>query len=121
MTTSRQGVLLGLGAWVMWGFFPLYWPLLEPAGATEILAHRILWSLVVVVVVVVALRRWEALRRTLADRRTRRLLALASVLITINWGTYIWGVNHHHVVETSLGYFINPLVSVLMGVLLLGE
>jgi chloramphenicol-sensitive protein RarD len=121
MTSSRQGVLLGLGAWVMWGFFPLYWPLLEPAAATEILAHRILWSLVVVAVVVVGLRRRAALRRTLADRRTRRLLALASVLITVNWGTYIWGVNHHHVVETSLGYFINPLVSVLMGVLLLGE
>ena len=121
MTSTRKGVLLGLGAWVMWGFFPLYWPLLEPAGAVEILAHRILWSLVVVVVAVLALRRGSALRRTLADRRTRRLLALASVLITINWGTYIWGVNHHHVVETSLGYFINPLVSVLMGVLLLGE
>src|SRR4051812_29996789 len=105
----------------MWGFFPLYWPLLEPAGAVEILAHRIFWSLVVMVGVVVALRRWSTLRATLAIRRTRWLLAVVSVLITINWGTYIWGVNHHHVVETSLGYFINPLVSVLMGVLLLGE
>ena len=121
MDESRRGVLLGLAAWVMWGFFPLYWPLLEPAGAVEILAHRIFWSLVVMVVVVIALRRWRTLRATLAVRRTRLLLALASVLITINWGTYIWGVNHHHVVETSLGYFINPLVSVLMGVLLLGE
>jgi chloramphenicol-sensitive protein RarD len=118
---SRRGVLLGLAAWVMWGFFPLYWPLLEPAGAVEILAHRIFWSLVVMAGVVIALRRWSTLRATLAVRRTRWLLALASVLITVNWGTYIWGVNHHHVVETSLGYFINPLVSVLMGVLLLGE
>src|SRR5262245_43815837 len=101
----------------MWGFFPLYWPLLEPAGAVEILAHRILWSMLVMAAVVVVLRRGPRLRRTFADRRTRRLLTIAAFLITANWGTYIWGVNNHHVVETSLGYFINPLVSVLMGVL----
>jgi chloramphenicol-sensitive protein RarD len=105
----------------MWGFFPLYWPLLEPAGAVEILAHRIFWSMLVMLGLVVVTRKRAGLRATLADRRVRWLLAVASVLITVNWGTYIWGVNHHHVVETSLGYFINPLVSVLMGVLLLGE
>ena len=105
----------------MWGFFPLYWPLLEPAGAVEILAHRIFWSLVVMLGVVLVLRKRDTLRATMADRRTRRVLAVAAVLITVNWGTYIWGVNHHHVVETSLGYFINPLVSVLLGVLVLGE
>ncbi len=121
MGETRRGVLLGLAAWVMWGFFPLYWPLLEPAGAIEILAHRIFWSMLVMVGLVIATRRRATLRATFAVRRTRRLLAAASVLITVNWGTYIWGVNHHHVVETSLGYFINPLVSVLMGVLLLGE
>jgi chloramphenicol-sensitive protein RarD len=114
-------VLLGLAAWVMWGFFPLYWPLLEPAGAVEILAHRIFWSMLVMLGLVVAVRKGASLRATLADRRTRWLLAAASVLVTVNWGTYIWGVNHHHVVETSLGYFINPLVSVLLGVLVLGE
>jgi chloramphenicol-sensitive protein RarD len=114
-------VLLGLAAWVMWGFFPLYWPLLEPAGAVEILAHRIFWSMLVMLGLVFAVRKGAGLRATLADRRTRSLLAVASVLITVNWGTYIWGVNHHHVVETSLGYFINPLVSVLLGVLVLGE
>jgi chloramphenicol-sensitive protein RarD len=121
MGESRRGVLLGLAAWVMWGFFPLYWPLLEPAGAVEILAHRIVWSLLLVLGVVVASRKVGRLRATLADRRTRWLLAVASALITVNWGTYIWGVNNHHVVETSLGYFINPLVSVLIGVLVLGE
>src|SRR5215212_10808157 len=105
----------------MWGFFPLYWPLLEPAGAVEILAHRIVWSLIIMAGIAVALRRGPRLRATLADRRTRTLLTVAAVLITINWGTYIWGVNNHHVVETSLGYFINPLVSVLLGVLVLGE
>jgi chloramphenicol-sensitive protein RarD len=118
---TRRGFLLGLAAWVMWGFFPLYWPLLKPAAPVEILAHRIVWSLIVVVVVVLALRKGPSLRRTVADRRVRRLLAIAAVLITVNWGTYIWGVNNDHVVETSLGYFINPLVSVLIGVLVLGE
>lgn len=120
MGEERRGLLLGLAAWVMWGFFPLYWPLLEPAGAVEILAHRIVWSMVLMLGVVLALRK-GALRATFARRRTRWLLTLASVLISLNWGTYIWGVNNHHVVEASLGYFINPLVSVLLGVLVLGE
>jgi chloramphenicol-sensitive protein RarD len=121
VTDTRRGVLLGLAAWTMWGFFPLYWPLLEPSGAVEILAHRIFWSMIVMLGVVVALRRRASLRRTLSSRRTRWLLAVASVLITVNWGTYIWGVNNAHVVETSLGYFVNPLVSVLLGVVVLGE
>ena len=121
MAETRRGVLLGLTAWVMWGFFPLYWPLLEPSGAVEILAHRIFWSMIVVLGVVVALRKRDSLRATFAQRRTRWLLVVAAALITVNWGTYIWGVNNHHVVETSLGYFINPLVSVLIGVVVLGE
>ena len=114
-------MILGLLAWTMWGFFPLYWPLLEPAGAVEILAHRIFWSLIVMLAVVLVMRKRAALLATFANRRTRWLLALAAVLITVNWGTYIYGVNSHHVVETSLGYFINPLVSVLLGVVVLGE
>ena len=114
-------MILGLLAWTMWGFFPLYWPLLEPAGAVEILAHRIFWSLIVMLGVVLVMRKRAALLATFANRRTRWLLALAAVLITVNWVTYIYGVNSHHVVETSLGYFINPLVSVLLGVVVLGE
>jgi len=121
MADTRRGFLLGLAAYVMWGLFPLYWPLLEPAGAVEILAHRIFWSLVVMVVLVLAARRTAQLRRILGDSRVRGILTAAAVLIAVNWGTYIWGVNNHHVVETSLGYFINPLVTVLMGVVLLGE
>ena len=121
MGETRRGVVLGLAAWTLWGFFPLYWPLLEPAGAVEILAHRIFWSMIVMLGVVLVMRKRAALRATLADRRTRWLLALAAILITVNWGTYIYGVNSHHVVETSLGYFINPLVSVLLGVVVLGE
>ncbi|HET7386234.1 MAG TPA: EamA family transporter RarD [Nocardioidaceae bacterium] len=121
MAENRRGLLLGVAAYAMWGLFPLYWPLLEPAGAVEILAHRIFWSLVVMAVLVLVVRRGARVRRVLADSRTRTLLSIAAVVIGVNWGTYIWGVNNAHVVETSLGYFINPLVTVLMGVLILGE
>ena len=118
---SRQGFLLGLAAYVLWGGFPLYFPLLEPADALEILAHRIFWSMVTMGVLVVVLRRTPQFRALIADRRVFGFLTLAAFVITFNWATYIYGVTHDRVVETSLGYFINPLVTVLMGVLLLGE
>lgn len=101
--------------------FPLYWPLLEPAGAVEILAHRIIWSFVAVLILLVALRSWAWIPQLIRDRRRFGLLAIAAVVITFNWGTYIYGVNTGQVVETSLGYFINPLVTVLLGVVVLGE
>jgi chloramphenicol-sensitive protein RarD len=118
---QRRGLLLGITAYGLWGGFPLYFPLLEPAGAIEILAHRILWSMVTMGLLVVLFRRTPQLRAILADRRTFVLLASAALVITFNWATYIYGVNNEKVVETSLGYFINPLVTVLMGVFILGE
>jgi chloramphenicol-sensitive protein RarD len=118
---SRTGLAAGVVAYVLWGLFPLYWPLLEPAGAFEILAHRLIWSLVVMGLLVVGLRRTRQYAAILRDRRTLALLAVAGVTVTVNWATYIWGVNHDRVVETSLGYFINPLVTMLMGVVILGE
>ncbi|WP_372730098.1 EamA family transporter RarD [Nocardioides sp.] len=121
MRESRQGVLYGAAAYAMWGAFPLYWPLLEPAGAVEILAHRILWSVLAAGILVVVVGRTRQFRAILADRRTTVLLSLAAVTVSVNWATYIWGVNNERVVETSLGYFINPLVTVLMGVFILGE
>jgi chloramphenicol-sensitive protein RarD len=121
VSESSRGFLLGAAAYLMWGLFPLYFPLLEPASATEILAHRVFWSLITMLVLVAAVRRWAQLRRMLGDRRRVGILTLAAALIAVNWGTYIWGVNNGHVIETSLGYFINPLVTVLMGVVLLGE
>jgi len=121
ITESRRGFLLGLAAYGIWGLFPLYWPLLEPAGAVEILAHRIVWSCVTMGLLVLVLRRTAVVRSIAADRRTRAILGLAACLITVNWAVYIWGVNNGHVVETSLGYFVNPLVTVLMGVFILGE
>ena len=121
MPDQRRGFLLGVTAYGLWGAFPLYFPLLEPAGADEILAHRILWSALTMGVLVVALGRVPDFRAIATTPRTRRILLVGAVVITANWATYIWGVNHEHVVETSLGYFINPLVTVLMGVFLLGE
>jgi chloramphenicol-sensitive protein RarD len=119
MSERRRGVLFGVAAYAMWGLFPLYWPLLRPAGAVEILAHRVVWSLVLTVLLMSGLRALPALRRL--DRRRLGLLTLAAGLVSVNWGTYIWAVNHGHVVETSLGYFITPLVSVMLGVVFLGE
>jgi chloramphenicol-sensitive protein RarD len=118
---QRRGLLLGIAAYVLWGGFPLYWPHLEPAGAIEILAHRVLWSLVTMGLLVLVLRRTTQFRALFRHRRTFLLLAAAAFTITFNWATYIWGVNNGKVVETSLGYFINPLVTVLMGVFILGE
>jgi chloramphenicol-sensitive protein RarD len=117
----RSGFAAGLAAYLLWGLFPLYWPLLEPAGSIEILAHRIVWSLLVVATVLAVTRNWAWVRPLLADRATLARMALAAVLISVNWATYIWGVNNEHVVETSLGYFINPVVTVLIGVLVLHE
>jgi chloramphenicol-sensitive protein RarD len=119
VTTSRKGLLAALAAYGLWGVFPLYWPLLKPAAAVEILAHRIAWGLAFALAVV-AVSGGFAWVRTLGARRAG-LLSLAAVLVTVNWGTYIYGVNSGHVVETSLGYFINPLVTVALAVLVLGE
>lgn len=118
---TRRGLTYGIAAYLIWGLFPLYWPLLEPAGALEILADRMVWSLVLVALLLTLCRGWPEVRRIAADRRQLLRLALAAALVTVNWGIYIWGVNTHHVIETSLGYFINPLLTILLGVLVLGE
>jgi chloramphenicol-sensitive protein RarD len=114
-------VLLGATAYGLWGLFPLYWTLLSAAGALETLAHRMMWSLFAVLIVLVWTKRFASFRAVLGNRRQMLLLAAAAVLISANWGAYIWGVNHGRVVETALGYFTGPIVSVLIGVLLLGE
>ncbi|MER6114440.1 EamA family transporter RarD [Streptomyces sp. NPDC001743] len=118
---QRAGFLSGLGAYGLWGVVPLFWPLLKPSGAIEILAHRMVWSLGVVGVSLLVLRRWSWIGTLLRQPRKLGLITVAAAVITVNWGLYIWSVNHGHVVEASLGYFINPLVTIAMGVLLLGE
>jgi chloramphenicol-sensitive protein RarD len=120
MSSSRRGYLYGIAAYLCWGLFPLYWKLLRPSTPVELLAHRIVWSFVFVVAVIAITRGWRRLA-SLRRGRTVGLITLAAALIAVNWGTYIYGVNSDRVVETSLGYFINPLVTVLLGVLVLGE
>ncbi|MEV7546074.1 EamA family transporter RarD [Streptomyces sp. NPDC089915] len=118
---QRTGLLYGFGAYGMWGLVPLFWPLLMPSGAIEILAHRMVWSLAVVAVALLALRRWSWMAELVRQPRKLGLTALAASVISVNWGLYIWSVNNGHVVEASLGYFINPLVTIALGVLVLGE
>ena len=121
MRETRRGLGYALAAYAMWGLFPLYWPLLEPTPAVQILAHRMLWSLVFVAAVLLFRHSWAFVAQLRKDPRRLGLLVLAALLVSVNWGIYIWGVNAGHVVEASLGYFINPLVSIALGVLVLRE
>lgn len=121
MSNERRGVLFGVAAYSIWGLFPLYFELLEPSGALEVLAHRCLWCLLGVALLLTVRRQWGWLRPMLADRRRMGLLAVAACAIALNWGLYIFAVNSHRVVEAALGYFINPLITVLLGVVVLHE
>src|SRR3954453_11467475 len=121
MTSGSRGVLYGIGAYGLWGIFPLYFRLLEASGAVEIVVHRVLWSLLVCAVVVAAIGGWRDLRATLATPRRVGTLGIGAALLALNWGVYIYAVNSGQVVEASLGYYINPLVTVLLGVLVLRE
>jgi chloramphenicol-sensitive protein RarD len=117
----RTGVIFGFSAYLLWGLFPLYFPLLEPASPAEILAHRVIWSLIAVVAVLAVARNVRSLLALLRDRRRALMLVAAAVLIAGNWGVFIYAVNSEHVLEGSLGYFITPLVSAAFGVLFFRE
>ncbi|MFY1618879.1 EamA family transporter RarD [Micromonospora sp. WMMD736] len=121
MTPLRLGYLYGIGAYLLWGFFPLYFKVLRPTGPLEILAHRIVWSVLFVALLLGALRNVGFLRALLRRRAALAGIVAAAALIAVNWGTYIYGVSSDRVVETALGYFINPLVVVLLGVTVLRE
>ena len=121
LSPQAFGTLAAVGAYTLWGLVPLYWPLLEPARPVEILAHRVVWTLVFVMGLLWVWGGWSAVSDALSQRRTRGLLALAAALVTTNWGVFIWAVSNGYVLESSLGYFINPLISVLLGVVILGE
>jgi chloramphenicol-sensitive protein RarD len=115
----RQGLVAAASAYLIWGLFPIYWKLLQTVPAAQIMAHRIVWCLLIVAL-------WLGLREGFGwlrglSPRLLAMLATSAALISMNWWLYIWAVNAGHIVETSLGYFINPLVSVLMGVLILRE
>src|SRR5688500_4360965 len=121
MPRGRAGLLYGVGAYLLWGLSPLYWPLITDATPVEVVSHRIVWSLVFVAAVLAVRRQWAFVGEL--RRRPRGLLALAAagLAVAVNWIMYIWAVNNDHLVESSLGYFINPLIVVVLGVVVLGE
>ncbi|KZM56953.1 EamA family transporter RarD [Geobacillus stearothermophilus] len=122
---EKQGVLYTAASYLLWGVLPLYWKLLEARPALEILAHRIIWSFAFMIILLAATGQLGAWRREIRAMRRQPALAwgiaAAAVLISANWFIYIWAVNHRHIVEASLGYYINPLISVALGMIVLRE
>lgn len=119
--TFRTGLYYGLGAYLTWGLIPIYWPFLEPASSLEILAHRVVWSLITLFIIITFLKQWRLVVDAIKVKRIAWLLFLGAIFISINWGVFIWAVGNDRVVDTSLGYFMNPLVSVALGLLIFKE
>ena len=117
----NKGMLFAIAAYGMWGLFPLYWKALQHVPALEILSHRMTWSLLFVLLLLLVRRRWAWVKTAVSQPKTLLIFTASALLLSVNWFVYIWGVNAGFIVETSLGYFVNPLVSVIMGVLFLGE
>ena len=115
------GLATGIGAYVLWGVLPLYFPLLQPAGAVEIIAHRVVWSLLFCLVLLAATRTWGAFVTALRNRRTLGVLSVAAVLLAVNWLVFVFGILTDRVVDAALGYYINPLVTVTLAVVVLRE
>ncbi|EAR7147735.1 EamA family transporter RarD [Salmonella enterica] len=118
---TRQGVLLALAAYFIWGIAPAYFKLIYYVPADEILTHRVIWSFFFMVALLSVSRQWRQVKRLLKTPKKIFLLALSAVLVGGNWLLFIWAVNNHHMLEASLGYFINPLVNILLGMIFLGE
>ena len=117
----KKGVWLAIGAYTAWGLFPIYWKWLHSVPAAQLVAYRIVWSFLLLAIVLAVVRQWRAFRVQAVHWRTVRIYFIAGLLLCVNWGTYMWAVNAGYIVESSLGYFINPLVSVLLGVIILHE
>jgi len=121
LSKNKLGLVFGVSAYSLWGLFPLYWPLLEPANALEIVSHRAVWTLVFCFIVLAITKALKSTLATLKQPKITARLFLTSILISINWLVYIWATNNGHVVEASLGYYINPLIIIGFGVILLKE
>ncbi|WP_123042871.1 EamA family transporter RarD [Cohnella candidum] len=117
----KQGIVYAVLSYLAWGLLPLYWRLFQEMPAWEVLAHRVVWAFVFVALLVTAGKQWKPLKKVVSDKRSRIAVALCSVFISANWLIFIWAVNNDHVVETSLGYYMNPLISILMAVVFLKE
>lgn len=122
---ERLGILYTTAAYLLWGFLPIYWKLIDEVPADEILAHRIVWSFIFMMCIVLSLRKrapfTQECKRIIRNKKQLFYITLASVVISLNWLTYIWAVNSDYVIQASLGYYINPLVSILLGMLVLKE
>ncbi|MEM8661688.1 MAG: EamA family transporter RarD [Pseudomonadota bacterium] len=118
---DKKGIVYALAAYTLFGVLPIYWKALDAVPSLQILIHRMLWSLVFLLVVLALQRNWRWIRGVLAEKRTFGIYLVSASVIGLNWGIYVWAVNAGHIVESSLGYFINPLVSVLFGVLFFRE
>jgi len=121
LNKNKLGLLFGISAYSLWGLFPLYWPLLEPANPLEIVSHRAVWTLVFCAIVLIVTKALKETLVTLKRPKVAAKLFVTSLLISINWLIYIWATNNGHVVEASLGYYINPLITIGFGVFLLKE
>lgn len=122
---EKIGIIYTASSYLLWGFLPIYWKLVQEVPAGEILAHRIIWSFLFMVAVILFSRKWRLFvkecKLIIKDKRKLIGISLASVMISLNWLTYIWAVNSDHVIQASLGYYINPLVSILLGIIVLNE
>lgn len=117
----NSGIWLALGAYLLWGLFPIYWKLLKAVPSDQLVGHRVIWSFVLLVIILLATRQFGGLRQEVRKPKVIRTYLIAAALIGTNWMVYVWGVNAGYIVETSLGYFINPLMSVILGVVILRE
>lgn len=120
-SSSQAGTLLAIGAYLLWGAFPLYFKAVAGVPALQVLAHRVVWALVIAALLIIVRHRSTAVAATFADRRHFAALFVSSVLLAVNWGVFIYAVESGRVLQASLGYFINPLVSVVLGMIVLGE
>lgn len=117
---DKKGVFYALGAYTLWGLFPIYWKWLQDVPAIQVIGHRIGWSFIMLMMVILATGQWKKIRLVLT-RRVLGIYLISGLLLSANWLIYVWGVNAGHIVDASLGYFINPLFSVLLGVIFLRE
>lgn len=118
---KTAGVIYAIAAYIVWGILPIYWKLLDNVFPMEVLAHRIVWSLIFMCIVITVTKQWDEFKHIIKDKRQMLYIFIASIMITINYGVYIWAINSNKIIEASLGYYINPLLAVLLGIIIFKE
>ena len=121
MQATQKGFILALATFIMWGVFPIFFKFIEGIAATEVLAHRIIWSALILLVILIITKRLNSVKRIAKIKKVTLTLAITGALIASNWGVFIYAINQNEILATSLGYFINPLFSILLGAIILKE